>query len=304
MRSKILVIVGPTASGKSALAENLAKRYRGEVLCVDSRTVYRGMDIGTAKSDGWGIDLVDPNEEYSIAEFKTYAEKTIKEILSRGHLPILVGGTGLWIDAIVDNLDLPAVPPNPLLRAELEACSLSELQQKLLGLDPQAGQIVDLKNKRRVIRAFEVLITSGRTLQVLRQRGEQKYDVVKMGIDVPKEELDQRIDARVDKMMAQGFLAEVQRLKQAYGCDVPAMTGIGYRQLCGLSTEQRSAVQDIKRNTCLCQATEAVVQTRSAHYLDRRLFSIRDATAGSAFPSVAFISTPMKKASNFVSPVW
>lgn len=235
MPPKILVIVGPTASGKTQLAIDLAKRYGGEILCVDSRTVYRGMDIGTAKVQDrqgilhWGIDLVNPDEEYSIAEFKTYAEKKIEEIFARGHLPILVGGTGLWVDVIVDNLDLPSVPPNPELRANLEILSLEQLQHKLLELDPDGGGVVDIKNKRRVIRALEVLEATGKSLQIMRQRSEPKYEAIKIGIEVPQEELEARINTRVDQMIKNGLLPEVARLKEKFGADAPAMSGIGYR---------------------------------------------------------------------------
>lgn len=243
---KILVIVGPTASGKTQLGIELAKRFHGEVICVDSRTVYRGMDIGTAKPGvgglglevgmrmaeaipHWGIDLVEPDEEYSIAEFKAYAEKKIEEIAARGKLPILVGGTALWVDAIVDNLDLPSVPPNPSLRAELEALSLEDLQKKLLDLDPDGGSVVDMKNKRRVIRALEVLEATGKSAQVMRQKGEPKYEVLKIGLNVPREELEHRINARVDAMIDAGLAEEVERLRVRYGAYAPAMSGIGYR---------------------------------------------------------------------------
>jgi len=239
---KILVIVGPTASGKTQLAIDLARRYNGEVICVDSRTVYRGMDIGTAKPlltdiPHWGLNLVDPDEEYSIAEFKVYAEKKIAEIFARGRLPILVGGTGLWMDAIVDNLELPLAPPNSHLRAELSMCFLEELQQKLLELDPDAAEVVDMKNKRRVMRAIEVLDSSPLlkgearrgSLQVMRQKGDPKYDAIKIGIEVSKDELEARINARVEEMIKNGLIEEVVKLKARFGADTPAMSGIGYR---------------------------------------------------------------------------
>ena len=149
--------------------------------------------------------------------------------MGRGHVPILVGGTALWVDAIVDNLDLPAVAPNAKLRLELETLPLETLQEKLLALDPDAATVVDIKNKRRIIRAIEVLISSGRTSQVLRQKGAPKYDVLKIGLDVPREELEHRIDARVDEMLRNGLLEEVNTLKQQYGEGAPAMSGIGYR---------------------------------------------------------------------------
>lgn len=271
-KPKILVIVGPTASGKTSLSLKIAKRYRGEILCVDSRTVYRGMDIGTAKSgsplatggevgtrrvDGimhWGLDLVDPEEAYSIGEFKPYAEKKIQEILQRGHLPILVGGTGLWIDAIVNNLDLPAAPPDSKLRAKLETLTSEELCRQLLALDPEGGRLIESRNRRRLIRALEVLMMSGRTLEIMRRRLPSKYEAVKIGLKISKEELADRIACRVDEMMRRGFLAEVRALQKHYGCQAPAMSGIGYQQLCAFVAAEEKAdlsiiVEEIKKET-------------------------------------------------------
>ncbi len=271
---KLLVIVGPTASGKTDLAIAIAKKFNGEVICVDSRTVYRGMDIGTAKSVGekrmigswsigdvplmveevphWGIDLVEPDQEYSIADFKVYAEKKIAEIVARGTLPILVGGTGLWIDAIVDNLVLPEVAPDPGLRTELEQQSTEELFNKFEALDPAGALEIDAFNKRRLIRALEVTIKSGQPFSQMKSKGPAKYDAVKLGIEVDREELRARIDARVDVMIANGLVDEVRHLKEQYDLDIPAMSGIGYRQLCFFlngKANLEAAIADIKKDT-------------------------------------------------------
>jgi len=280
MKPKILVIVGPTASGKSSLAVELAKKFHGEILCVDSRTVYRGMDVGTAKDVGFGVwglgnppslglrwareapflknnknqslnpkpqslnpthhglDLVNPNEQMNGALFKEYADKVITDILSRGHLPILCGGTGLWLDMIVDNLEMPEVEPDLLLRAELEKRSEEDLFAEFAGLDPVGAEVIDRKNKRRLVRALEVCKKTGRPFSEFQKRGEQKYDALWLGIDWPKEILDERINARVDEMInvrANGrspLLDEVKQLKEKYGCDSYAMSGIGYREIC------------------------------------------------------------------------
>ncbi len=277
MIPKILAIVGPTASGKSDLAITFAKQLGGEVICVDSRTVYRGMTIGTAKPIGqkewsggeviwkigdaalivdgvrhWGIDLVDPNVEYSIADFKKYAEEKIEEILHRGNLPILVGGTALWMNAITQNLDLPEVPPDPTLRAELETQTAEALYQQLLKLDPGSEAFIDPFNKRRLIRALEVCIKTGKPFSELRRAGELKYDVTTIGIEIDRDELRRRIDARVDQMIAHGLIDEVRYLKDKFGCDVPAMSGIGYRQICFFlegRANLEAAIADTKADT-------------------------------------------------------
>ncbi len=278
---KILVIVGPTASGKTDLAIRLAKEFNGEVICVDSRTVYRGMDIGTAKPVGekewrkkekegdwklgdaalmvegvphWGLDLVDPDAEYSISDFKAYADAKIIEIVGRGKLPILVGGTGLWIDAIVDNLSLPEVPPDVALRAELETRSIGELFEQFEKLDPMGALEIDPFNKRRLIRALEVCIKSGKPFSQMKSVGPATYDPIKIGLDVDREELRARIEARVDVMIANGLVDEVRRLRDTYGSDFPAMTGIGYRQICFFldgKANLAAAIEDTKKESWL-----------------------------------------------------
>jgi len=263
MKPKIIAIVGPTASGKSSLAAEIAKKFNGEILCVDSRTVYRGMDIGTAKSEGeritnvgeytnckfyeytnidgirnYGLDLVDLDEEMNGALFKEYAEKIIAEILERGHLPILVGGTGLWFDMIIDNLEMPEVEPDLVLRAELEKRSEEELFAEFEKIDPVGAEVIDKHNKRRLVRALEVCKKTGRLFSELRKKGQSKYDCLWLGIDWPKEVLDERINRRVDEMVAVGvngyspLIEEVKQLKEKYGCVAYAMSGIGYQEIC------------------------------------------------------------------------
>jgi tRNA dimethylallyltransferase len=269
---KIVIVVGPTASGKTALGKELAEKFNGEIISVDSRQIYRGMDIGTAKPsvsanlrpwsaseplevDGvphWGIDLVDPDQEYSVAEFKTYAEEKIAEILQRKKLPILVGGTGLWVSAIVDNLEIPEVPPNQALRAELEKKSLEDLVREYEKLDPRGAEIIDRDNPRRLIRALEVTKSTGTPFSELQRKGEPKYEVLQIGLDVPRKELYQRIDKRVDAMVARGLVDEVRGLKEKYGCNIPAMSGIGYRQICAFLEGKETlpaAVAEVKKAT-------------------------------------------------------
>ncbi len=280
-KPKIIAVVGPTASGKTALGIELARRFQGEMICVDSRTVYRGMDIGTAKPRGkfetrnskfenidalfaggrpfmvdsvphWGVDLVDPDEEYNVAVFKDYADAKIREIVARGHVPILVGGTGLWMDSIVENREIPEVKPDAELRRQLEAKSLVELFAEYEQLDPAGALVIDRFNPRRLIRAIEVCRATGKPFSELQRRGESRYGALWIGLDVPREELNRRIDERVDAMIANGLVREVRTLKETHGCNEYAMTGIGYRQMCWFLDGHQSlseAIEDIKADT-------------------------------------------------------
>ena len=242
---KIIVILGPTASGKTDLGLRLAKKFNGEIVSADSRQVYKKMNIGTAKPAGvWkknyivdGVphhltDIVDPGESFSLADYKGLAMSAIKDILSRKKLPIIVGGTGLYIRAIVDNLNIPKVAPSKKLRKELAKKTLAELTAMLLKIDPMTAKKIDLKNPRRVLRALEVFIMSGESFSVQSTKSNPIFDVLEIGIDLPREELFARINARVDEQMASGLLEETKALlKQKYDWALPSMSGIGYKQM-------------------------------------------------------------------------
>lgn len=282
MKEKIIAIVGPTASGKTGLGITLAKQFDGEVISVDSRQVYKGMDIGTAKPNGkwseseiekggdidqlfgarksfsvdgvvhWGIDLVSPNEDYSAAQFKEYAQNKIKEIVQRGHLPIIVGGTGMWLRALIENFDLAATPSDPKLRQELESQRLGDLYHEYKQLDPEGAVTIDKSNKRRGVRALEVTKLTGQPFSKMKSSQEPLYDVLEIGLRVDRKDLYGRIDNRVDEMIGTGLVDEVRSLKDKYGCEIDAMTGIGYRQVCEfLSGEEKlaDAIEHIKRDT-------------------------------------------------------
>ena len=242
---KIIAVVGPTASGKTALAVRLALAFDGELVSADSRQVYRGMDIGTGKErdplpgqDGVSmllgvpqhlIDLLEPDEVFSLADWQKRAFAVIADILARGKLPILVGGTGLYVKAVVDALDLPDAPPDPGLRRRLGRKTTAELLWELRDFDPQKAKTIDRFNKRRLIRAIEIA-------RAVVGKGPRKnvwphYDVLQIGINLPREELYRRIDTRVDEQIARGLLDEVCRLVKRYGKKLPALSGIGYREL-------------------------------------------------------------------------
>jgi len=231
---KLLVIVGPTASGKTDLAVRLVKKYDGELVAADSRTIYKGMDIGTAKSKAGKphlIDVVRPDQSFTLTEFKAKALTAIRGIIRRGKLPILVGGTGLYVRAIIDNLQIPNVPPHSRLRAEFEKKSAKELHRLLTSMDPAAAERTGAHNKRRMIRALEVITLTGEKFSRSRV-GKPLFDTLVLGLSVPRATLYRRIDTRVDQMMRRGFFEEVVKLrKKLYSPDLPAMSGIGYGEL-------------------------------------------------------------------------
>jgi len=264
VKQKLLVIVGPTASGKTSLALKLAKKFNGEIVSADSRQIYRGMNIGTAKAPISEmkeiphnlLDIKNPDEEYTVAEFKRDAIKAIEKITTKKKIPILVGGTGLYIRAVVDNLDIPAVKPNAKLREKLEdemnTKGLEYLFQELIELDPEAAYIVDGKNPRRVIRALEVAIATGKPFTAQRKKGERLFDALEIGISVPPDKLKTRIEKRADAMVKNGLIREVKTLLKKYGLKPIAFDAIGYKEIIDAlegKTTMPEAIELIKKKT-------------------------------------------------------
>lgn len=235
IKPKLIVVLGPTATGKTDLAIDLAKNFNGEIVSADSRTVYRGMDIGTAKPKNlkgvphYLIDVVSLDEDFNVALFKQEATKKINEIINKGKIPILVGGTGLYIKAIVENLDFPQVKADQKLRNRLEKKTVEELFQIYTERDKEGSKIIDRNNKRRLIRAIEVSLSLNEPFFKERKK-EPIYDVLQLGIKINKEELEGRIRKRVDLMIKQGLEKEVKKLSKKYGFIVSPMQTIGYRE--------------------------------------------------------------------------
>lgn len=221
--AKLVVVAGPTASGKSALGIALAQEFNGEIVSADSRQVYRGLDIGAAKVTPEErtlvphhlLDVADPNEIYTVARFQQEATRAIDAILARGRQPFLVGGSPHYIQAIVDHLEIPPIPPQPELRAQLEARPLAELLAELEQLDPLSAASIDRQNPRRVIRALEVCLVTGQPFSAQRKIAAPLYNCLQLAIDWPRPQLYARIDRRVDERMEQGMVEEVHRLLAA-----------------------------------------------------------------------------------------
>ena len=261
----LILIVGPTAVGKTELAIQLAERLNGEIVSADSRLFYRGMDIGTAKPTPEEmkriphhlIDIADPDEILSLAVFQQKATEVIKDIHTRNKLPFLVGGTGQYARAVTQGWSPPEVLPDERLRAELEkqkeAKGIYWLHDKLERLDSEAAKKIDPRNYRRTIRALEVILTTGRKFSEQRGQGESPYHLVTVGLTRPRQELYERVDQRIDMMFANGFLEEVRGLlAKGYSPSLPTMSAIGYRECIRviqgeLSEEQAKA--EIRRAT-------------------------------------------------------
>jgi tRNA dimethylallyltransferase len=261
----LVVILGPTAVGKTHFAIQLALRLKGEIVSADSRLLYRGMDIGTAKPTIQErqmvahhlIDVADPDEIWSLPVFKKEARVAIAAIHKKGRLPFLVGGTGQYIRAIVEDWQIPEVKPDPALRSVLENWAedigREELHARLASMDPDSAEKIDARNLRRTIRALEVIFHSGKKFSDQQLRGEASYDLSQIGLNLSRDELYARVDARIEAMFSAGLVDEVQELlHKGYAPDLAPFSAIGYREvieyLQGESTLEEAKTL-IKRHT-------------------------------------------------------
>ena len=261
----LILLVGPTAVGKTEIAIQLAERFNGEIVSADSRLFYRGMDIGTAKPTHEEqarvphhlIDVANPDETWSLAQFQQAATKVIADIHARGKLPFLVGGTGQYVRAVTEGWSPPEVKADPRMRDELgrmnEEHGKEWLYEKLKMLDSDAAEKMDFRNVRRTIRALEVILTTGRKFSSQRGQNGSPYQLVTIGLTRPREELYARVDARIESMFAAGLVEEVRGLlARGYSPDLPSMSGIGYRECVGVvhgqKTEEQAKVE-VRRDT-------------------------------------------------------
>jgi len=282
---KIIVIVGPNASGKSDLAIKLAKKFNGEIISADSRQVYRGMDIGTGKVTKKEqkivkhhlIDVVSPKTEFTASHFKKLGEKAIKEILAKGpdskriedprfassdksrkanrdKTPIICGGTGFYIDTLVEKIQIPEVKTNKKLRLELERKSVEELFKQLRKLDPERAKTIDSKNKRRLIRALEIIITTGKPVPAAYSLKPKAYSILWLGIKWPKEILEKRIKIRLDKRLKQGMIKEVENLLKS---------GVSHKRLYDFGLEYRQISEYLKNSKSETLNSKQILNSKS-----------------------------------------
>lgn len=257
---RLICIVGPTASGKTALSLKLAKKFKGEIVSADSRAIYKKLDIGSAKPSRQEtkiithhlIDVVKPDEIFTLAKYKELAQKKIQEISKRKNLPFLVGGTALYIYTVIDNWQIPEVPPNKKLRTKLEKQPVEKLYLQLLKKDPEAKNFIDPKNKRRVIRALEIINATKKPFSTQREKGEKLFDTLLIGIKKDPAELKKIIAARTKKMLKTGLVQEVSRLlKEKYSPALPALSGIHYKEIVSCLKKEISlpeAIELINKN--------------------------------------------------------
>ncbi len=259
-KPKLVVILGPTSSGKSDLAVLIAKKFNGEVVSADSRQVYTGANIGSGKvtkQEMAGIphfclDVADPKKRYSVSRFKKDAEKAIRDILKREKVPILCGGTGFYIQAIVDGLILSEVSPNKSLRKELEKLPTNELFRRLKKLDPRRAREIDRHNPHRLVRAIEIASEIGKVPKI---KTVCNYDVLQIGINVPDEILKEKIFGRNKKMFQKGLVAEVAKLHKK---------GVSWKRMKELGFEYHFVAEylrdKINKGNALCEMDKATWQ--------------------------------------------
>lgn len=277
---KLIVILGPTGSGKTSLSLKLAKKYNGEIVSADSRQIYKEMNVATDKikitkktSSSAGrqknkktildpilfqniphylINIINPDEKYSVANYKKDALKVINNILSRDKIPFLVGGTGLYIKAIVDNLNIPKVKPDTILRKKLDTLSKEKLFSVFEKLDPKGSKIIDKNNKRRLVRAVEVCKQTGKKYSEQNKSGRKLFNTLQIGIMLPRKMLYKKTDKRVDEMTEEGLVNETKNLIKIYSSSLPSMSGIGYKEIgeyLNNEISKEKAIQKIKYRT-------------------------------------------------------
>lgn len=263
----LIVIVGPNASGKTFLSIKLAKKFNGEIISADSRQVYKGMDIGTGKATKqeqreikhYLLDVASPKKEFNVSHFKKQATKEISNIIKKGKVPFLVGGTGFWIQAVVDDIDFPHVKPNKLLREKLGKKTTKQLFQMLKKIDSRRAKTIDPHNPYRLIRAIEIIQATKKSIPKLKKRS--PFNVLMLGITHPRKKLYQRIDKRLKKRFQQGMIAEVESLRKK---------GVSSKRLHAIGLEYRYLNLYLQKKLTR-QETEEQLKNAIHHYAKRQM---------------------------------
>lgn len=245
-KPKVIVICGPTASGKTTLSIQLAQKINGEIISSDSMQIYKDMNIGTAKPDQqkmqgikhYLLDFVEPNQRYSVADYKKDAENAIEDILQKGKVPIIVGGTGLYVDSLIYGIEYPNIEFDENYRKELERRvekeGLEKLYEKAKKIDPQAMKKISRNDQKRILRVLEIYNATGKTKteqEIESRKNEVKYDYRVFAINMDREKLYDRINKRVDIMIQKGLIEEVENLLKKYNEFPTAMQGLGYKEV-------------------------------------------------------------------------
>jgi len=264
---KVVVVLGPNASGKSHLGVELARRFNGEIISADSRQVYRGLDIGSGKvtTEEMGgiphhmIDVASPKEVFTVAQYQTEAKSALSGILDRRRLPIIVGGTGLYIDALIYDIKFPKVPPNQSIRSSLEPKGTEELFDELKALDPKRASDIDKHNRRRIVRSLEIIRQTGE--RVPRVDRKTKYDVLKIGLKLLSDELRERIKRRLEERLDNGMIEEVRRLNK---------TGLEWKRMDELGLEYRYVARYLRDTLTMDELKEKIL-TEDWKYARRQM---------------------------------
>jgi tRNA dimethylallyltransferase len=267
--NKLIVILGPTASGKTDLSIKLAKKLNGEVVSADSRQVYRGMDIGSGKVmkkemnriPHHLLDIANPKTRFAVAQYQKLAFKAIKNIQKKNKVPILVGGTGFYIQSIVDNIVIPEVKPDWSLRKKLEKLTAEQLFKKLEKLDPRRSKSIDKQNPRRIVRALEIIIKTGIPVPSISNAKKSEFDILQIGIFKPRDELKNIINKRLTKRLKNNLMInEVKKLHKS----------LSWSRLEEFGLEYRFVAQYLQNKISNQQMIDSI-QIESEHYAKRQM---------------------------------
>ena len=290
----MLVLLGPTATGKSRLAVELAAQIKGEIISADSMQVYRGMDIGTAKPSVEErqaiphhlIDIRNPDQAWTVADFIEETQRLVREIINNKHFPMIVGGTGLYLWSLIEGFSFPIVPADKELRTRLEEEPLANLYSRLSTIDPAAVEKIHSNDKKRIIRALEVYELTGSPISKLQKFGGisphlrvGNHQPILVGLNLPREELYQRINQRVDQMIVTGLIEEVQALlRKGYAKDLPSFQALGYKEVVEFLEGKRTREQMIEE-----------LKKRTRHFARRQM------TWFKRFKSVRWFEPPLNR---------